>query len=217
MVVLLANPVWQVSVIALVFATLAVLLLLRTSWPGAQRLFPRIAIAVLVASLLSCGLLSGTIGWTMTRGNAATPASSGQAASPSPTPTPTPALQPTPTATPHLALSITQRLTAFCAAFAAHAYFTAWQYYAPSLQRAHPYAQVSAAWSKYQNCSVADAGDDPDAIRDLDLTLLPGQKDQFGYTGDLFYTFTMGVDHHVWKITHVCRGIAEGCFSVFWG
>ncbi len=216
---MLSDPVFQMGIFGIVMGTLAVLLALRAQVGSHPVAVARGTRLVLVLAVLGMLLVSGWSGWnalSWQRGSA--PASSPVSSlSPTPSPTATPTQEPSPTPTPHLALSITQVLTTFCAQISARNYPAAWSVYATSLQSRHSYAEVRAAWSHYTDCSVADQGGDPDAISGLNFTLAPGQTDQYGFTGETYLRFTMGIEAQAWRITAVCHQIAEGCFDLVWG
>jgi hypothetical protein len=219
---IISDPIFQMGIFGVLVGTIAGLLALRSqarSHPVAVTWGMRL---VLVLGVLSLLLLTGWAGWdTFARQGSGHPvslvSSPVPSASPSVEPTATPTTVPSPTPTPHLSRSITQVLTAFCQALTARDYQTAWNMDAKSLQRRHSYTAVVTAWSHYSQCSIPEQSYDPDAIALLTLTLAPGIKDQYGYTGDTLERFTTGIEAHAWKITQVCHVVSEGCFALVWG
>lgn len=218
---MLSDPVFQAGAFGSVVGSLALLLVLRAqvaAHPGAVARGTRV---VLVLGILSMLLTSGWSGWqalARQRSTAPTaPPVSASRVTPIPSPTQEPTQEPSPTPTPRLAHSITEVLTAFCQQITARQYVAAWSSFATSLQQRHPRAAVFADWSRYTTCSIADQGGNPEAITVLDFTLAPGQQDQYGFTGDTFLAFTMGIQAQEWKITTVCHQVAEGCFGLEWG
>lgn len=215
----ISDPVFQMGIFGVVVGIIAVLLVLcaqvGTTYPAAVAQGTRL---VLVFGVLGVLVLAGCSGWNAPAGQKGNAPASSPVVSSSPAgPTVEPTLEPSPTPTPHLSRSITQVLTTFCNEITARNYQAAWSLYAQRLQRRHSRAAVFAAWSHYQGCSVADQAGDPDAIAVLVFTLAPGIKDQYGFSGDTYIHFTMGIEAQAWKITAGCRQIAEGCYSLVWG
>jgi hypothetical protein len=213
-----SDPVFQIGIVSVVVGTIALLLAVRSqvaTHPVAVARGTRVVLALAVLGML---LVSGWSGWhVFSVPQKGAVISTSPTAAPTPTPTGTPTEEPSPTATPHLARSITQVLTGFCQDITARNYVAAWNVYATSLQRQHPYTAVRTSWSHYVSCGIASQAGDPDAISILIFTLAPGQTDQYGFTGDTFIAFTMGVENSQWKITSACHQIAEGCFALEWG
>ncbi len=217
---IVSDSVWQMGIVGVVLGTIVLLLVLRTevvNHPGAVARGTQI---VLVMGVLSVLLLSGWTGWnalSRQRGSGSVVPSPVASSSSVASPTATPTQAPSPTPTPHLARSITQVLTTFCNAITARNYQTAWSVSSTSLQSRHSYAMVVVAWGHYTACSIPDQVGDPDAIAVLTFTLAPGEKDQYGFTGDTSLRFTMGIEAQAWRIAAVCHEIAEGCFGLAWG
>ena len=221
----LGDPIWQALTIALVLATLLLLMVVRTRdahlSAARKRLESRL---VLVVSLVVFVLISGgeillhsqQVSSSQADNRPATtmPKTVPQA---SPTLTSIPSPSPTPTATPRLARSITAVLTTFCDALAHRDYQRAWLQYTRSLQHTHPEAQVIAAWERYIRCSMPEQSGDPAAWTILTLTLAPGSTDRFGRSGDIDYRFTMSDQDNVWTISGICTIMSEGCFAIDWG
>jgi hypothetical protein len=221
---ILSDPVFQFGIFVIVVGTIAVLLALRSQVGSHPVAVARGTRMVLTLGVLSVLLVSGWSGWHAlpTQGQRGTvplssPSVSANSLSPSAGSLATQVQEPSPTPTPHLARSITQVLTAFCQAISARDYPAAWGLYATSLQHRHTYTAVAASWRHYTACRIPDQAYDPDAIALLTLTLAPGAKDQFGFTGDTDERFTMGIQAQAWRITAVCHIIAEGCYPLVWG
>jgi len=219
----MSDPLWLIGAGTIVLASLMLVLVVRSAdvrLTDTQKYrATRIVIGIgLSALLFLCG------GVTLSHVPKASslpvthhaPPSARYVGEPTTEPTTLPQPSPTPSPTPHLARSITQVVTTFCAALASRDYQTAWQQYSRQLQQAHPQLETFAAWRKFARCSIPDQSADPSAWTILTLTLVDGQSDH-GRIGDVDYRATMTAQNQAWKIAAVCQIVSEGCFPISWG
>jgi hypothetical protein len=219
-----SDPIWLVGAGTMVFATLILLLVVRSQdvrlADAQKQRATRIVLGIGLAAVLC--LCSGVLLVHVQR--ASSPETTHHelashqrsAATLTPSVEASPTATPKPSPTPRLARSITQVVTTFCDALASRDYQTAWQQYSSQLQQAHPQTETAAAWEKFTNCSIPDQSFDPSAWTIMTLTLADGQTER-GRIGDVDYRATMTEENQTWKIAAVCQIMSEGCFPISWG
>lgn len=220
-----SDPIWLVGAGTMVFATLMLLLAVRSQDVRLtdirkQRTTRLVLMSIGLAAVvcLSGGVLlvhvqGASSPETPHRERASTQKS---AATLTPLVEASPPVTPKPSPTPRLACSITQVVTTFCDALASQDYWAAWQEYSHQLQQAHPSAETFVAWEKFTTCRIPDQSADPSAWTIITLTLADGQTEN-RRVGDVDYRATMTEETQTWKIASICQIMSEGCFPISWG
>ena len=224
----LHDPI--ISAVILIVITLMALVMQRTRSVALETSQKRKETGLILISALALYLLLGAFGMVTLSQSVFFPPGGSSAHAKSPTnqtATPlrvsTPAVVPTPTPTstplPVLNRSITQELTTFCDAIAHKDYQTAWGQFTQAFQQQHAQADAIAVWNHFTGCSVleSDPNAGPSTWGGLTITMEQGYVDQYGFSDQAPYRFTMQVENATWRIAQVCHYIsAEACAQVSW-